>query len=363
VNPCLRADFSKQFRGGPVIRAEALEIAGAGVTVLFGPSGSGKTTLLRCLAGLESPDAGEILHGDETWFAGGKNVVPTRDRRLGFVPQDHALFPHLTVAGNIAYGLHGQGAAKQQARVAEMLKWLGLNGLGARRPGELSGGQQQRVALARAVARQPRLLLLDEPLAALDQPTRQRLRGELRKLLRQLGIPSVVVTHDRLEALSFGDDLVVLNEGRIVQRGPVAEVFRRPANPDVAGILAVETVQPARILARENGLATLQVGGAQLTAVVGDLPADCAEVFICIRAEDVILSGEAARLSSPRNRLSATVRAMVEEGPLTRLELDCGFPLVAVLTRQASAELALQENATILALIKAPQIHLVPRGD
>jgi molybdate transport system ATP-binding protein len=363
MNPFLRADFSKQFRAGPVIRAGALEIAGDGVTVLFGPSGSGKTTLLRCLAGLEIPDTGEIICGDETWFAGGKNVVPPKGRRLGFVPQDYALFPHLTVAGNIAYGLHGQGAAEQQARVAEMLEWLGLNGLSARRPGELSGGQQQRVALARAVARQPKLLLLDEPLTALDLPTRQRLRGELRRLLRQLAIPSVVVTHDRLEALSFGDDLVVLNEGRIVQRGPVAEVFRRPADLNVAGILAVETVQPARILARENGLATLQVGSAQLTAVVGELPAECTEVFVCIRAEDVILSGEAERQSSPRNRLPATVRAVVNEGPLTRIELDCGFPLIAILTRQASAELALQESAATLALIKAPQIHLVPRGD
>ena len=372
MNPILRADFSKKFSGGPVIRAEALEISGAGVTVLFGPSGSGKTTILRCLAGLEIPDEGKISFGDEAWFqksgkrkaeSGNDLVLPPKMRCVGFVPQEGALFPHLTVAGNIAYGLQGQSAAEKRSRVAEMLGWLGLDGLAARLPGALSGGQQQRVALARAVARRPQLLLLDEPLSALDTPTRQRLRGELRRLLRQLGIPTVFVTHDRLEALSLGDDLVVLDAGRIVQRGPVQDVFSRPANLTVAGIVAVETVQPGRVLEMRNGLATLLVGSARLTAVAGDLPAGTAEIFACIRAEDVILSSDPELHSSPRNRLSAVVRAIVSEGPLTRIELDCGFCLTAVLTKQACAEMDLKENDTLLALIKAPQIHLVPRGE
>jgi molybdate transport system ATP-binding protein len=345
-----------------VICADALEIGGAGVTVLFGPSGAGKTTILRCLAGLETPDTGEIRFGEEIWFAGGNQVMPPKHRRAGFVPQDYALFPHLTVAANIAYGLHGRTAAEKNARVAELSGWLGLDGLLARRPAELSGGQQQRVALARAVARQPGLLLLDEPLAALDTPTRLRLRGELRRLLRQLAIPTIVVTHDRLEALALGDHLVVLDAGRIVQRGPVETVFSRPANLTVAGIVAVETVQPGRVLELQDGLASLQVGSARLTAVAGDLPAGASDVFVCIRAEDVMLSRDPELHASPRNRLTAVVRTMVSEGPLTRIELDCGFPLTAVLTKQACAELALQEGASVLALVKAPQIHLVPRG-
>ena len=359
----LRADFAKHFSGGPVIRADALEIAGAGVTVLFGPSGSGKTTILRCLAGLETPDTGEISFGDEPWFARGQTVMPPKNRRVGFVPQDYALFPHLTVAANIAYGLHGRSAVEKKSRVAEMLNWLDLDGLAARLPRQLSGGQQQRVALARAVAREPKLLLLDEPLTALDTPTRQRLRGELRHRLRQLAIPTIVVTHDRLEALSLGDDLVVLDAGRIVQRGPVQDVFSRPANLTVAGIVAVETVQPGRVFAVENGLATVLVGDARLTAVAGDLPAGVTEVFACIRAEDVILSNDPELHSSPRNRLSAVVRTVASEGPMTRVELDCGFPLTAMLTKQACAELALRENSAVLALIKAPQIHLVPHGE
>ncbi|HEX4348842.1 MAG TPA: ABC transporter ATP-binding protein [Verrucomicrobiae bacterium] len=362
MNPLLRADFTKKFSGGPVIQAEALEIKDAGVTVLFGPSGSGKTTILRCLAGLEIPDAGEIVFGDMTWSAQGKNLVPPRDRQIGFVPQEYALFPHLTVADNIAYGLRGETAVKKKARVAELLSWLGLDGLDARLPATLSGGQQQRVALARAVARQPKLLLLDEPLAALDTPTRNRLRGELRTLLRQLGIPTVFVTHDRLEALSLGDDLVLLDEGRIIQRGPVQEIFNRPASLTVAGIVAVETIRPARVLELRDGLATVQVGSAQLTAMTGDLPSGATEIFVCIRAEDVILSNNKEFNSSARNHLSATVRTMVSEGPLMRIELDCGFALTAVLTKQACAEMSLKEGASVFALIKAPQIHLVPRS-
>jgi molybdate transport system ATP-binding protein len=370
MNPILRAHFSKKFPGGPAIRADELAIAGAGVTVFFGPSGSGKTTILRCLAGLEMPDSGEILFGAETWFRkaesgkrknGNDFVLPPKARGVGFVPQDYALFPHLTVAANVAYGLHGRGAGEKKSRVAEMLGWLGLDGLDQRLPHELSGGQQQRVALARAVARQPKLLLLDEPLAALDAPTRQRLRGELRRLLRQLAIPTVVVTHDRLEALSLGDDLVVLDTGRIVQRGPVREVFHRPANPTVAGILAVETILPGQILKQESGLIHVLVGSACVTALAGDLPAGTRDVFVCIRAEDVILTKDNAA-ASPRNRLTAVVREVVSEGPVQRIELECGFPLTAVLTRQACAELALKPNDAVLALVKAPQIHLVPRG-
>ena len=362
MNSCLRASFSRQFSNGPLISVDSLEIAGAGVTVLFGPSGSGKTTILRCLAGLERPDTGEIIFGGEKWFSNGKTLVPPRLRQVGFVPQDYSLFPHLTVAGNIAYGLQGRSDAEKNSRVAELVSWLGLEDLVARRPAELSGGQQQRVALARAVARHPKLLLLDEPLTALDTPTRQKLRNELRRLLRQLNIPTIVVTHDRLEALSLGDHLVLLDQGRIVQRGPVQEVFSRPASLAVAGIVAVETVQPGRVLELQAGLATLLVGNARLRAVATDLPPGTADVFVCIRAEDVMLSNDTTQHSSPRNRLSATVRAIVDEGPMTRVELNCGFPLTAALTRQACEEMELKEGATILALIKAPQIHLVPRG-
>jgi molybdate transport system ATP-binding protein len=356
----LTANFRKQFPGGPEIVAEDLRIGG-GITVLFGASGSGKTTVLRCLAGLEIPNAGEIKFGNEVWFQKIENILlPPQQRNIGFVPQDYALFPHLTVAGNVGYGLNELPAAERVARVAESLRWLGLDGLEHRLPRELSGGQQQRVALARVVVRRPKLLLLDEPLAAPDTPTRLRLRGELRQLLRQLGIPTILVTHDRFEALALGDDVVVLHDGHNVQQGAVPEVFSRPVNLAVAEITAVETILSGHILETRDGLVTVAVGDARLTALAADLPAGAREVCVCIRAEDVILMRADTVQSSPRNRLAATVRSLAREGPLVRVSLDCGFPLTALLTQSACEELRLHEGASMVALVKAPQVHLIP---
>ena len=366
-NAVLTANFRKQFPGGPEIVADNLHI-GAGITVLFGASGSGKTTVLRCLAGLEMPDDGEIKFAGEVWYRKSRKrkansqdlFLPSRKRQVGFVPQDYALFPHLTVAGNIGYGLNELPDAERAARVAETLRWLGLDGLEHRLPRELSGGQQQRVALARAVVRRPKLLLLDEPLAALDTPTRLRLRGELRQLLRQLGIPTILVTHDRFEALALGDDVVVLHDGRNVQQGDASKVFSRPENLAVAEITAIETIQAGTILETRDGLATVAVGDAQLIALAEDLPADAREVYVCIRAEDVILMRADTVQSSPRNRWAATVLSLVLEGSLVRVNLDCGFPLAAFLTQSACADLGLHAGTPVVALVKAPQVHLIP---
>ena len=359
----LSATFVKRFAAGPLIRIDVLQTSEqAGITVLFGASGSGKTTVLRCLAGLERPDDGSIRFGEDEWFNASRRFsLPPRQRNVAFVPQDYALFPHLTVTHNIAYSLDKLESGERRRRVADALAWLGLAGLENRLPRELSGGQQQRVALARAVVRRPRLLLLDEPLAALDAPTRTRLRGELRGLLRHLNLPTLLVTHDRQEALSLGDHLVVMHEGRVVQQGPVHEVFSRPGNLAVADILAVETIQPGRILHLTDGLATVAVNDARLTALAGDLPAGLSEVFVCIRAEDVMLTTGADPHSSPRNRLPGVVRSLAHEGALVRVELDCGFPLLALVTKQGCEDLSLREDGRVQALLKAPQIHLIPR--
>jgi molybdate transport system ATP-binding protein len=231
----LTATFSKLFTAGPVIRVDNLHLSKpTSITVLFGPSGSGKTTVLRCLAGLERPDEGVIRFGEQIWSDAAQNFFCSRERRVDR-PTGLRALSALSVARNIAYGLDKLSAKDRTKRVADALDWIGLNGLHNRMPRELSGGQQQRVALARAVVRRPRLLLLDEPLAALDEPTRQRLRNELRQMLAVLAIPTVVVTHVRTEALALGDDLIVMDEGRNVQQGPTAEVFSRPATPAVAG--------------------------------------------------------------------------------------------------------------------------------
>lgn len=357
--------FRKTFPKGALIDAELeVRLEPPIVTVLFGPSGAGKTTILRALAGLERSADCMIHFGCETW-ADAKNgvFIPPQRRRIGFLFQDYALFSHLTVVGNIRYGLRGLSLTEQQLRTAELLERFQLQDLAARHPDQLSGGQKQRVALARTLAPQPRLLLLDEPLSALDGPTRGALRGKLRNLLSSLGIPVLLVTHDRVEALALGDEIAIVNEGRIVQHGLIEEVFHRPLTPAIAKIVAVETVQRARVLHADEELVTLAVGKVRLTAAARDFPRGVREAFICIRAEDVLLLKNAETVSaSARNRLPGIVKSLIDEGVMWRIELDCGFTIVALLTRQAREELALQENDRVLAMVKATNVHLISRS-
>ncbi len=357
----LTADFERAFPGGPRIRGVLrLPADTFSVTVLFGPSGSGKTTVLRCLAGLDRPARGFIRFGEETWFDAARGIsLPPQRRAIGYLAQDYALFPHLSVVGNIAYGLGDLPASERQRRVEDLMGRFGLAGVEARRPRQLSGGQQQRVALARALVRRPRLLLLDEPLSALDAPTREQLRRELRRLLAGQAVPTLLVTHDRVEALALADAVIVLDQGRVRQNGPVQEVFARPADAAVARIVGVETVEPARVLEVADGLAILAVGSARLVGVAGD--GGRAEGYVSIRAEDVVLmKGDAP--SSARNHLVGQVRGLVREGALVRALLDCGFPLTALVTSQACQELGLREGERVIALVKAPAVHFVPRG-
>jgi molybdate transport system ATP-binding protein len=358
----LTANFTKRFIGGAVIRGRLVQpVCGHSVTVLFGPSGCGKTTVLRCLAGLERPEEGVIQFGAQTWFDAERGVSLTPQQRgIGFVFQDYALFPHLTVAGNIGYGLRTLSGRDRQQCVAEILDRFELRGFEQRRPRRLSGGQQQRVALARALACRPRLLLLDEPLSALDATLRKELRGELRRLLAACEIPVLLVTHDRDEALTLGDELVVMSDGDVRQSGPVLEVFNRPVDAEVANIVGIETLQPGRIVQVSDELATVEVGAAQIIALAP--PGDVRDVFVCIRGEEVVLERDSGAISSVRNRLRARVVAMGAGVPLMRVELDAGFPLFAFITRPACEALNLHPGETIVALIKAPSIHLIPRN-
>ncbi len=361
MDRALTFEIGRRFPGGPAVDARAsIPLDGDPVTVLFGPSGAGKTTVLRALAGLDRPDGGRIAFGEEVWFdASTGRHLPPQARGAGLLFQDFALFPHLSVRANVGYGLHRQGAAERRARVEELAGRYGLGALLDRRPSQLSGGQRQRVALARALAPRPRLLLLDEPLSALDAPSREALRGELREQLERAGVPALVVTHDRTEALALGDRILVLVSGTIRQAGPVHEVFSAPADVEVARVVGTENVLPARLVRREEGLVAVRAGEAELLAIDPGGVED--EVYACIRAEEVVLEPDDGHASSARNRLRGAVLARREEGPLVRISVECGVRLVALVTRASAERLGLVPGARVAAAVKAPSVRVVPR--
>ncbi len=343
----------------------ALPLDGPPVTVLFGPSGSGKTTLLRCLAGLDRPEPGSRISLDaEEWDGPDVHVRPAR-RHVGYLFQDHALFPHMSVDANVAYGLHRLRRPERRDRVHEVLRLVEASHLAGRTVRGLSGGEAQRVALARALAPQPRLLLLDEPLSALDEPTRVRLRAELRHLLLRAAVPAIVVTHDRTEALALGDRALILIAGRLRQFGAIESAFSRPADHEVASAVGVETVLPGHVEELRDGVATVDVGnGRRLFAVTVEGNARIGDdVLACIRAEDVAVElPGVVHEASPRNHLSATVVEVVADGPLLRVTLDCEFRLAAYVTRPTLEQLRLERGSTVIAAIKATAVHLIHRG-
>ena len=362
----LDVDVEFRYPNGPGIACRWQDPIGeALVTVLLGPSGSGKTTVLRSLAGFERPQKGHIRFGDEVWFDAARGVDLPPDRRdLGVLFQEYALFPHLTVEQNVAFAaaapFGGPRGSAERTRVAELLEIFQLRGLEGRRPRQLSGGQQQRVALARAVFRQPRLLLLDEPLSALDRPTREEVREELRTLIRTLKIPTYVVSHDRADALTLADRTVLIDEGRIVQSGATQAVFDRPLTPAAARLVGVDTVLLGRIASVEDGLARVDVAGQEVWV---EAPAPAGhEAALCIRAEDVAIAHQAPADLSATNRWRAVVRSESPEGPFVRVSLDCGFRLAALVTRDAWRRLALRPGDEACAIVKAATIQALPRN-
>ncbi|MBW8054956.1 MAG: putative 2-aminoethylphosphonate ABC transporter ATP-binding protein [Nitrospira sp.] len=280
--PYLRIEHvTKMFGAFTALREVSLEVYEGEFICFLGPSGCGKTTLLRCIAGLDIQTSGRIIQAGEDI-----STLPPSARDFGIVFQSYALFPNLTVFKNLAYGLENRRMKKAaiQERVAELLDLVGLSEQGDKYPSQLSGGQQQRVALTRALATWPGLLLLDEPLSALDAKVRVHLRHEVRRLQRQLGIPTIMVTHDQEEALTMADRIVVMDQGEIVQVGTAIEIYREPATSFVADFVGTMNFMPAVVLGPQR----VRLGGIELS---------CAErmhgldkgmaVTVCIRPEDL----------------------------------------------------------------------------
>ncbi|MFI8370255.1 ABC transporter permease [Streptomyces sp. NPDC085466] len=326
--------------------------ADPGTTIaVVGPNGAGKTTLLRALLGLTPRAHAELRLGDEDVTA-----LPAHRRRVAWVPQDGALFPHLTALANTAYGLRAQGVARAEAR-REAQAWLdrlGVGHLGHRKPAQLSGGQAQRVALARALAARPRLLVLDEPLAALDQTTRAHVRHTLRAHLTGFGGVCLIVTHDPVEAVSLADRVLVLQDGRALQDATPAEVTRHPRSPWVARMLG-RNAWPGT--ATPEGLA-LAGGG---TLVAAEPPSPGTPALAIVAPEAVSLHREKPA-GSPRNVWPGTVREITTSGSRLRvLVTSAGAPdLVAEITPQAAAELGLADGVSVWTSVKATETTVVP---
>jgi len=320
---------SKRFGGFVALDGVSLSVDQGELLCLLGPSGCGKTTLLRIIAGLEREDAGRV-------HAGGRELtgLPPQARDYGILFQSYALFPNLTVAENVAYGLYGRGMGRshRDARVAEMLDLVGLPGSGRKYPGQMSGGQQQRVALARALAPAPSLLLLDEPMSALDARVREHLRMELRQLQRRLNITTIMVTHDQEEAMTMADHIAVMDGGRIVQAGTPGQIYEQPATAFVAGFIGQANWLPGR----RSGPDRFTVGEGVHTVDLSVHAPDSmpASGRLCCRPEAVRLNAA----DSEPNRLLARVIDQTYLGSRYRLALEAdrlpGLTLFADVPRE-----------------------------
>jgi ABC-type Fe3+/spermidine/putrescine transport system ATPase subunit len=343
----------KYYDDTPALRGVSLAVEQGAIVCLLGPSGCGKTTLLRVVAGLERADSGTVCFGDRSI-----DDLPVHRRGFGLMFQDYALFPHRDVAGNVAFGLRMQNLPHQQvtARVAEMLTLVGLAGYDRRRVYELSGGERQRVALARSLAPSPRLLMLDEPLGALDRALRERLLDDLRAILKRVGVTSIYVTHDQAEAFAIADWLVLMNGGRIEQQGPPEAIYRRPA-----------TLFAARFLGFSN-LIVGQVRALETAIVVVDTVLGCiyaaAEIFTGRPGDPItlVIRPEAARLApadlaGQPNIIHGAIVQRAFRGSRTRLTLQHAsdtmleFELDSAALPEVGADIALELRPEAISVI------------
>lgn len=354
------SDVRVRYGGVETLRVDRFEAFAGEVLAVIGPNGSGKSTLLRVIGLLEAPAAGEVRFRGRPVQA---HHALSERREMAMVFQQ-PLLADMTVADNVALGLRFRGVPRdaRRERAGRWLARLGIVALGERPARSLSGGEAQRVALARALTLEPAVLLLDEPFAALDQPSRAALIGDLGAILRADRVTTIVVTHDRGEAQALADRIAVMLGGRLHQIDETARVFSAPVSEEVARFVGVETIVTGHVVAREAGVTLVEVAGRKLEVAAPAAPGE--RVRLCLRPEDVTLMHptERAALSSARNHLGGTIVSVTPTSAYVRVLLDCGFPLVAAVTPRSVEDLGLTPGLPITAVFKASAAHLL-RGD
>ncbi len=317
--------------------------------IILGPTGAGKTILIETIAGIYRPDSGRVfLNGADV-----TNILP-KDRHISMVYQDYMLFPHLNVAGNIGFGLRQKKIAKSEIimKTDEIAELLGISHLLSRYPGTLSGGEKQRIAIARAVVTEPKVLLLDEPLSALDSRTTERLQAELARIHEITGTTTIHVTHSFGEAFALGDRIAVMCGGRIIQVGAPDEVFRRPNSEFIADFVGVENLFRGKSVVHDD-IALVHADG--MSMVSSSLKSG--DVSISIRPEDILISKKEIETSA-RNSFYGEITEVKNMGTIMRVVVDVGVPVVVALTKQSYEDMGLLCGVRIWIVFKASAVHL-----
>jgi molybdate transport system ATP-binding protein len=360
----LRVSISHRRAASPAgFELNADFAVGTGVTILFGASGAGKTTLLDCIAGLAEPDRGKIVLGDRVLFDSTSNLnVPARERNIGYVFQDLALFPHLSVSQNVAFGLHHLNATERKQRVTSQLVFLGISHLADRRPAQLSGGERQRVALARALVTRPAVLLLDEPLAALDLPVRMKIADDLRRSVLEHPIPVLYVTHNREEVFSSGEKILVLERGNLIAQGTPHEVLSAPRNETIAQLAGFENIFDVTVGAiHENrGTMTCLLVPSRLELETPLVRAEAGNrLRVGISAGDILLATSHPAGLSARNILRGRVVSLEQRDMIVIARVDCGVEMFVHLTLLARDSLHLGPGKEVWLIVKTHSCHLL----
>lgn len=339
--------------------------APAGITILFGASGSGKTATIKSIAGILRPDSGHISIDGRVLFDSDRGInVRIQERRVGLVFQNLKLFPHLSALGNVEFSMVDLPRQQRRREALEMMERLRVKHTALRPPSQISGGEAQRVALARALASKPRLLLLDEPLSAIDEATKHDIIADLKMINRDLRLPMIYVTHSRDEAVSLGDHLIAYENGRVVTTGEPLEIFEAPVIASIARLTGVENVFEGTVAQRNPAAGTMTVimndesGCCYLDIPLGKQNQGDA-VKVAIRSGDILLATEEVRSTSARNILRGSVTAIEERGDYSIVRVKSGVTWAASITRQAAGELGLSNRQEIWLAIKTHSCHLL----